>query len=44
MSKKLITVITTIAAVGCGTFTIAHWNGEYRMQGGYGIHQGYYGD
>ena len=48
MSKKLITVITAIALVGFGTFAFAHWNGGYGhqgwMHGGYGMHQGYYGD
>jgi zinc resistance-associated protein len=48
MSKKLITFITAVALIGFGTLAFAHWNGGYGyqgwMHGGYGMHQGYYGD
>jgi len=48
MSKKLITIIAAVALIGFGTLAFAHWNGGYGyqgwMHGGYGMHQGYYGD
>ncbi len=48
MSKKIVTVLAAIAVIGVGTLAFAHWTDGYGvhgwMHGGYGMHNGYYGD